>query len=120
VTALGLQGQHHLGQARRGHPLALDLPGDVVVLAEHTAQVAAGEEDRARAVPAAQAVLLPEVREVGGDHGLAADGAQPRVVGQAVHLAQPRADLTALNPEQGERLPGARRQLVDAKPQIRR
>jgi hypothetical protein len=47
VTAPGLEGQHHLGQPRRGHPLPLDLPGDVVVLAEHTAQVAAGEEDRA-------------------------------------------------------------------------
>jgi hypothetical protein len=37
-----------------------------VVLAEHTAQVAAGEEDRPRAVPAAQAVLLPEVGKVVG------------------------------------------------------
>ena len=95
----GLEGQHHLGQAGRGHPLASDLPGDVVVLAEHTAQVAAGEEDRARAVPTPQAVLLPEVWEVGGDHGLAADGAQPLVVGQAVHLAQPRADATAILPK---------------------
>src|SRR5215218_7137836 len=107
-------------QAGRGHPLALDLPGDVVVLAEHTAQVAAGEEDRPRAVPAPQAVLLPEMRKGGGDHGLAADGAQPLVVGQTVHLAQPRADPTALLPKQGEGLPGSHGQLVGAQPQIRR
>src|SRR5215218_6758660 len=107
-------------QAGRGHPLALDLPGDVVVLAEHTAQVAAGEEDRPRAVPAPQAVLLPEMGKVGRDHGLAADGAQPIVVGQTVHLAQPRANRTALLPQQRQRLSGARFQLVDAQPQIGR
>src|SRR5512133_2816234 len=40
-----------------------------------------------------RAVLLAKVRKGGRDHGLAADGAQPLVVGQAVHLTQghPRA-----------------------------
>jgi hypothetical protein len=67
-----------------------------------------------------QAVLLPEMRKGGGDHGLAADGAQPLVVGQAVHLAQARADPTALLPKQGQGMSGPRRQLVGAQPQIRR
>jgi hypothetical protein len=71
-----------------------------------------------RAVPAPQAILLPEMREVGGDHGLAADGAESLVVGQAVHLAQPRADLAALLPQQGEGLAGACCQLIDAEPQV--
>jgi hypothetical protein len=69
-------------------------------------------------VPAPQAVLLPEVGEVGRDHGLAADGAQPLLIRRAVHLAQARADPAALNPEQGERLQGPRFQLIGAEPQI--
>src|SRR5215218_7658424 len=60
------------------------------------------------------------MRKGGGNHGLAADGAQPLVIGQAVHLAQPRANPTALLPQQGQRLPGPHGQLVGAQPQIRR
>jgi hypothetical protein len=64
------------------------LPGDVEVLAEHAPQVAAGEEDRARAVPASQAILLTEMREVRGDDRLAADRAQTALA------AEPGLDTT--------------------------
>ena len=72
VAAAVLQLQHHRGQLPRGHRLTVRLPGDAGVLAEHAPQVAAGEEDRARTVPAAQAVLLTEMREMrsGRDHGI--------------------------------------------------
>src|SRR5918992_1987482 len=73
VTAVLLELEHHAGQALAGDLLALDLPADVEVLAEDAAQVAAAEEDRARAAPAAQAVLLAEVREVGRHHRPSAD-----------------------------------------------
>src|SRR5690348_5823193 len=78
--------------AARGHRLAVHLPGDAEVLAEHAPQVAAGEEDRARAVLAAQAILLTEMREMRGDDRLPADRAQAALIGEAVDLAQLRAD----------------------------
>ena len=74
--------------------------------AEDAAKVAAGEEDRPRPAGAAQAVLLAEVREVGGDDGVAADRAQARDVGAPVDLAAARADDAALA-EQLEALGGA-------------
>jgi hypothetical protein len=61
-----LQLQHHRSEPLGRRLPTLDLPRDVEVLAKDAAQVAVGEEDRARAVPAAQAVLLAEVRKVGG------------------------------------------------------
>ena len=62
ATAL-LKIEHHAGEfgGRRGR--ALQLPTDVKVLAEDAAQVAAGKEDRAGALPAAQAVFFAEVRD---------------------------------------------------------
>jgi hypothetical protein len=50
----------------------LDLLADVVVLAEHAAQVAVAEEDRARPVPAAQTVFFAEMREPARDDCVAA------------------------------------------------
>jgi len=82
VAAAVLQAEHHRGQPPRGHRLAAYLPGDVEVLAEHAPQVAAGEEDRARAVVSAQAILLAEMREMRGDHGLPADRAQAALIGE--------------------------------------
>src|SRR5215218_7963929 len=84
VAADRLQLEHHLSEPLGRDELALHLPRDVVVLAEDAAEVAPGEEDRPRAAPAAKAVLLAEVREVGGD------------VGPAVDLAAARADDAAL------------------------
>ena len=105
VAADRLQLEHHLGEAHRAGALAAYVPGDVVVLAEDAAQVAAREEDRARAAPAAKAVLLAEVREVRGDDGAAADRAQALLVDAAVDLAAPRAD-DAARPEELEGLLG--------------
>jgi len=59
---------------------AAHLPGDVEVLAEHTPQVAAGEKDRARPVPATQAILLTKMREMGRDDRLPADRAQATLI----------------------------------------
>ena len=67
-----------------------------MVLAEDAAEVAAGEEDRPRAAPAAEAVLLAEVREVGGDHRVPPDRAETGDVGSTVDLAAARADEAAL------------------------
>jgi hypothetical protein len=54
VVAPGrLQLEHHVREPLGGHPLALQPPRDVVVLAEDAAQVAAAEEDRPRSTPAA-------------------------------------------------------------------
>ena len=77
-----------------------------MVLAEDAAQVAAAEEDRARAARAAQAVLLAEVREVRGDDGVAAHPAQPGLIVEPVHPAQARADTAAIL-QQRQRPPGA-------------
>ena len=63
MAALFLEPQHHGGQVFGTRALAAALPTDVVVLAENAAQVTPGKENRARTVPAAQAVLLAEVRK---------------------------------------------------------
>jgi len=80
VAAAALQREHHHGQPLRRHRLAAHLPGDVEVLAEHTPQVAAGEKDRARPVPATQAILLTKMREMGRDDRLPADRAQATLI----------------------------------------
>jgi uncharacterized protein (DUF1800 family) len=95
VAADRLKLEHHVREPLRSRALAPQLPRDVVVLAEHAAQVAAAEEDRSRAAATAQAVLLAEVREVRSDDGVTPDAAQPRPVGEPVDLAQARADQAA-------------------------
>jgi hypothetical protein len=90
-----------------------------VVLAEHAAQVAAGEEDGARAVPSPQAVLLAEVREVRRNNSRAPDPTQAFDVMQPVNPAQPRADTAPVGTEQNPGLHGPPRDLVDAEADIR-
>jgi hypothetical protein len=77
-----------------------------VVLAEHAAEVAAAEEDRAGAAPAAQAVLLPKGREVRRDDRQPPHAAESGLIAEPVDLAQARADATAIL-EQRERAMGA-------------
>jgi hypothetical protein len=60
--------------------------------AEDAGEVAAREEDRARAAPAAQAVLLAEVREVRRDDGIAPNRAEPSDVCTAIDLAARRTN----------------------------
>src|ERR1035437_2390708 len=76
MAAYLLPPQHQRTEPLGRRPPTLDLPGDAVVLAKDAAQVAAGEEDRARTVPAAQAVLFAEVRKMGGNDRVAADPAE--------------------------------------------
>jgi hypothetical protein len=46
LAASVLQREHHRRQLPRGHRLAVHLQGDLEILAEHAAQVAAGGESR--------------------------------------------------------------------------
>jgi hypothetical protein len=87
--------EHHRRQLLRLHLTPRRELADVVVLAEHAAEVAHGEEDRAAALRAAQAVLLAEVREGRAHLGPAPDAADLGLVGQPVHLAVPGADPAA-------------------------
>src|SRR5439155_1719965 len=72
VAAPALELEHRLRQLLGTHLPALTHLAQLPVLAEHAAQVAEREEDRARAVPAAETVLLAEVREGRGHPGVAA------------------------------------------------
>ena len=72
---------------------ALELLGDVPVLAERAAQVAQAEEDGPGAAPAAQAVLLAEMGEGARHDREAARVAGARFVLQAVARAVPRAGV---------------------------
>ena len=65
------------------------------------AQVAAREEDCPRAVPAAQAVLLAEVGEVGGDDRLAPNATEAGSIGEPIDLAGAGTDHASLGAEQG-------------------
>ena len=76
MHALIAQGEEDVPQA----PDADRLPGlaaaDGAVLAEDTAEIAAGKEHRAAAARAADARLLPQMRSGAGDHGLRAHAAE--------------------------------------------
>jgi hypothetical protein len=70
---------------------------DLVVLAEDAAQITAGEEDRAAAAPAAQAVFLAAVGKEAGDDGVAANPADGPLVLQPVNATITRADYSPLS-----------------------
>ncbi len=110
VAAGHLELEHHPGQPARLHGASADLGGDVEVLTEDAAKVAAREEDGPRAAPAAQTVLLAEVLEVGGHDGVSPHTAGPPPIDSSVDLALAGADDAAL-PEQLERLAGPLREL---------
>ena len=63
VAAARLQLEHDGGQLARSHLAPGTFLAGLPVLAEDAAEVAPAEEDVARAVPAAQAILLAEVGE---------------------------------------------------------
>jgi hypothetical protein len=114
VAAQPLQVQHEGGNdvGRRG-PGARPRPeplADIEVLAEDAAQVAVAEEDRARAVPAAQARLFSEVREGAGDHRVAAGLAGGPPVPEPVDVAIARTGPAAR--ERVDGTPGAVAQLA--------
>jgi hypothetical protein len=108
-----LQLQHHRREPLGRRLPPLDPPRNVEVLAKDAAQIAAGEEDRAGAVPAAEAVLLAEVRKMGGDDRVAADPAQSALVPEAVHGTQPGTH-SARRTQQPQRTPRPLRKLARA------
>src|SRR2546422_8355370 len=94
VATASLQRQHHAGDVLRRRSARrrsrFDRLADVVVLAEHASQVAVREEDGARSVPAAQTILLAEVRERAADDGVAAGFAGGPAILESVHTAVAR------------------------------
>ena len=67
MAATLLQPDHQIGQLLGGGGPAVSFPTDFEVLAEHAAQVALAEEDRARALLASQAVFLAVMRKGAAD-----------------------------------------------------
>jgi hypothetical protein len=83
-------------QALDGNLLTGACLADGVVLAKHTAQVAAAEEDRARAPVAGQARFLPLVKGHQGDPRIPASAAKARLARQTVDAATSRAQAAAI------------------------
>jgi hypothetical protein len=67
------------------------LLGDVPVLAKDAAQIAQPEEDRSRAIPAPEAILLTKMREGARDCGVPAGVADTRFIEQPIYMAIPGA-----------------------------
>jgi hypothetical protein len=97
VAAVGLEAEHRLGDgrwvnfsaARGGVVLA-----DVVVLAEHAAEVAVTEEKSARAPPAREAGLFTVVRPPGDKTGAARHAALAAFARVALGEALARTETT--------------------------
>jgi len=94
VAASGLQIQHHGRQFLGGRFAPCPLLADVPVLAELAAQIAAAEENRARAAPAAQHVFFAVDRSCGGT---LADPAYRTLNGsETINAAIARAEVAVL------------------------
>ena len=95
VTAAPLQAQHHRGYVfgRRAGLCLLgrDRLADVVVLTEDAPQIAVGEENRPRPVPASEAILFTEVGERTAHHRVAAGFACGPLVLETVDATIARA-----------------------------
>ena len=106
VAPLILQLQHYGGDLLRAvarcRAAGADGLADVVVLAEHAAQIAVREEDRARPVPSAKAVFLAEMRERAADDRVAAGLARGPAILEPIDTAVARACAAV-----GERRQGA-------------
>ena len=104
--APGLELEHRQGKRGIGHLFALQLPAELIILAEDALEVASGEEDRPRPRPgrggragriglsggAAQDRFLAEVEEGVRDPGFRAALTDPGRGGPAVDAAFPRAE----------------------------
>jgi hypothetical protein len=111
VAALVLELEHHARDLGRVHLAADPLLRDVPVLTVHAAETAPREEDRARAPPAANRILLAVVGAVARDDCTLA-GTAHRAGGRhaAVDVAVPGAEVAVL--EMPVRLVGAARDLA--------
>ena len=97
----GTTGLDLVGKLLVVDPLATALVRDRPVLAEDTAQVAVGEEDRARAALADQRDLFTEVRLCAVDHHLSGCTAEPLVAGVAVDAALAGAEGAGVEKREG-------------------
>ena len=87
AAAVILQFEHRLGQLLDCGWVAVPIVADIEVLAEHTAQIAAGKEYRARAAAADQNTFLAEVRTDGTDTRYIADAAKAHLIIAAMNPA---------------------------------
>jgi hypothetical protein len=95
VTALLLELQHHRRELVRLHLAPDALLADLPVLTEDAAQVAPAEEDRARAAPAADRILLAVVRTEAVHHRAAPGPAHGPLFGlEPIHVAVARTEIT--------------------------
>ena len=97
IRALRLQLEEDLREALEAHALPDLLVAQLIVLAEHALQGAAGEEHRAAAFLAGDARLLPEVERRPRDVELGADAADALLPRISVHAALSRAEPTVLH-----------------------
>jgi hypothetical protein len=100
VTTHILELQHHPGQPFGGDLTAFAEMADRIVLAEPAAQVAVGEEDRARSVLADQWPFLAEVGRVGRHRGKEAGSAGSFFSLEAVDPAEAGTQGAALKKRQ--------------------
>lgn len=103
--------KHHRGQLAGVDLRCIRALADGVVLAELTAQIAAREEYRARAVAPGERRFLAEVRREGGDARPTPDAAGAGM-SRAVHPATARAQVAG--GEMGGGLPGSHGQVSRA------
>ena len=80
---------------------------DIGVLAIHTAQVAAGKEDRSRASPAAEGALLPRMGTKTAHPGKFTGLTHPQLTPGAVDTAAQRANVTTFQARVGSVHPTA-------------
>ncbi len=97
MTALGLQIQHHGRQFLRCRLVSRPFLADLPVLAKLAAQIAAAEENRSRAVPAAQYVFFAVMGAVTVNDGVLSDPAYRALQGpQAIDPTIARAKIASL------------------------
>ncbi len=98
MAALGLEGQREVRDLPRRANGADGLLADIPVLAEDAPQIAQAEEDRTRAAPAPETVLLAEMRKGAGNPSIAPGVAHTGQVGHSIHatVARTRAAILQL------------------------
>src|SRR5215468_4971841 len=93
VTTDALQIQHDLRELGGAHLRAFAELAGLEILAEHAAQIAPTEKDRARPVPAAQAIFLAKMRKRAGHTREPSAFTHADLVVEPVDLTVTRADF---------------------------
>jgi len=91
-----LQLEHRLGQLFDCYLAAVAMMADVEVLAEDTAEIAAGKENSARAATAYEDAFFAEVGANGANEGHIADAAKTSLAFTAKDFAHARAERAGI------------------------